>query len=142
MSASKHHHLGMNFFFILTLVIGGLFFQSCSKKLSFAISSVEPAAEGTVKIKKDKNHNYKIDLNVIRLAEPGRLSPPKDVYIVWMDSYDNGITNIGQLKMTKSLKSSLKTVTSFKPKSFFITAEDHGDIQYSGDEIVLKTGNY
>ncbi len=142
MSASKQYHLRKSIFSILTLVIIALFFQSCSKKLSFAISSVVPAAEGTVKIKKDKNHNYKIDLSVIRLAEPGRLTPPKDFYIVWMDSYDNGITNIGQLKMTKSLKSSLKTVTSFKPKSFFITAEDHGDIQYSGDEVVLKTGNY
>ena len=142
MSTSKHHHLSRTIFFILTLAIIALFFQSCTKKLTFAISSVVPSAEGTVKIKQDRNHNYKIDLNVIRLSEPERLTPPKDVYIVWMDSDDNGITNIGQLKTSKSLKSSLNTVTSFKPKSFFITAEDHGNIQYSGDEVVLRTGTY
>ncbi len=49
-------------------------FSACSKKISFQTSSIVPAAEGTVKIKNDKNKNYVIDLNVIRLAEPKRLS--------------------------------------------------------------------
>ena len=37
--------------------------QSCAKKITFATSSVVPAAEGSVKVKKDKNNNYNIELN-------------------------------------------------------------------------------
>ncbi|HEY1056219.1 MAG TPA: hypothetical protein VGE24_13830, partial [Emticicia sp.] len=36
--------------------------QSCgTTKYSFITSPVVPAAEGTVKVKKDKNNNYNID---------------------------------------------------------------------------------
>ncbi|WP_018617108.1 hypothetical protein [Segetibacter koreensis] len=53
------------------------FLSSCSRKISFAKSTVVPTAEGSVKIKKDNNKNYSIDLKVIRLAEPKRLVPLK-----------------------------------------------------------------
>ena len=105
-----------------------------------------PAAEGSVKVKKDGNSNYKIDLNVMRLAEPNRLDPPREMYIVWMETEQNGRKNIGQLKtssgfLSKTLKSSLNTVTSFKPTGFFITAEDDANIQYPGGQKVLSTGS-
>ena len=118
---------------------------SCSKKTSFMTSSLVPAAEGTVKIKHDKNNNYAIDLDVIRLAEPGRLSPPKNYYVVWVETQQNGVKNIGQLKtssglFSKTLKSSLETVTSFEPREIMITAEDDPAQQYPGSVVVLRTG--
>jgi hypothetical protein len=122
-------------------------FTSCSKKLSFAKSVVVPAAEGTVKVKKDKNENYNIQVKVKNLAEPKRLQPPKDTYIVWMETKNNEVKNLGKLKsesgfFTSGLKASLETVTSFKPHSFFITAEDAGNVTYPGNFVVLRTGNY
>ena len=119
---------------------------SCSNKTSFMTSSVVPAAEGTVKIKNDKNNNYAIELNVIRLAEPGRLSPPKNHYVVWVETQQNGVKNIGQLKtssglFSKTLKSSLETVTSFEPREIMITAEDDPAQQYPGSVVVLRTGS-
>jgi hypothetical protein len=54
-------------------------FSRMRKKISFLSSSVVPAAEGTVAISQDKNQNYKIDLTLKRLAEPSRLSAPKNV---------------------------------------------------------------
>lgn len=133
---------------ILTVV--ALFFaivvmQSCgTSKYNFSTSSVVPAAEGSVKVKKDGNSNYKIDLNVMRLAEAKRLNPPREMYIVWMETESNGRKNIGQLKtssgfLSKTLKSSLTTVSSFKPTGFFVTAEDDASIQYPAGEIVLRT---
>lgn len=122
-----------------------MLFQSCSNKTSFQTSSIVPAAEGTVKIKNDKNNNYLIDLEVIRLAEPERLDPPKTVYVVWMQTAQNGVKNIGQLKtssgfMSQTLKSSLQTVSSFEPREIMITAEDNASEQYPG-QVVLRTGS-
>ncbi len=120
-------------------------FQACgTTKYNFTKSSVVPAAEGKVKVKKDGNGNYKISLDVMRLAEPGRLSPSKAMYVVWMETELNGRKNIGQLKtssgfLSNTLKSSLNTVSTFKPTGFLITAEDDVHIQYPG-AVVLTTG--
>ena len=118
--------------------------ESCSNNSSFLNSSVVPAAEGKVKIKNDKNHNYVIDLDVIRLAEPQRLTPPKNVYVVWMETQSGEMKNIGQLEtssgfMSKAMKSSLETVTPFKPVEIIITAEDNATERFPG-VVVLRTG--
>jgi hypothetical protein len=131
---------------VLLIIATVLALQACNNKSSFLTSTVVPAAEGTVKIKSDKNNNYVIDLEVIRLAEPGRLNPPKDIYIVWMETDQNGVKNIGQLKtssgfMSKMLKSSLETVTPYKPRRIIITAEDDAHLQYPGSQVVLRTGD-
>ena len=130
---------------LCALVVAMLLLSSCgTTKYNFSTSPAVPAAEGTVKVKKDDNNNYKIDLNVTRLAEASRLSPPRQMYVVWMDTEQNGRKNIGQLKtsdgfLSNTLKSSLSTVSSFKPTGFFITAEDNANVTYPGT-IVLSTG--
>jgi hypothetical protein len=128
---------------------GVLFFvvaiQSCdSQKYDFAISKVVPAAMGSVEVKQDDNNNYEIDLEITRLAEPVRLTPPRKLYVVWVQTESNGDKNIGQLKTSSSffsstLKSSLSTVTSFKPTGFFISAEDDANIQIPGNQVVIST---
>ena len=129
----------------VTAVLFMLFtFSSCASKMAFQTSSVVPAAEGTVKYKKDKNNNYNIDVNVMRLARPDRLTPPKDLYVVWMDTEGNAAKNIGQIKTSSSmlsstLKSSLETVSTTKPTGFFITSENDGNIQSPSGQVVLKT---
>lgn len=51
-------------------------------KISSNTSAVVPAAEGSVKIKKDKNDNHAIDVEKRNLAEPKRLPVPQSVYSV------------------------------------------------------------
>lgn len=116
---------------------------SCSKKMTFESSSVVPAAVGSVTIKTDQNQNHTIEVRVRNLAPVEQLSPPRKTYVVWMDCKNKAAQNIGQLKsgtgfLSKALKGSLTTVTSSKPISIFITAEDDGDVQYPG-KIVLRT---
>lgn len=134
--------------FLTVAVVLALMFSmtSCAKKFAFGTSQVVPAAEGKVKVKKGKNDNYNISLDVIRLAEPQRLQPSKSHYVVWMETEQNGTKNIGQLEsksglLSKTLKAELNTVTPFKPKQFFITAEDDVAIQYPNGQIVLRTDN-
>lgn len=107
-------------------------------------SSVVHAVEGSVIIKKGINKNYKIDINVIRLASPDRLNPPKEGYVVWMTADGSKAKNIGQIKTSRRLfssilKSSLKTVSTLQPTGFFITSEDNVNIKYPNGQVVLRT---
>ena len=112
--------------------------------MSFQTSNVVPAAEGSVKVKKNKNKNYDINLSVIRLADPSRLDPPKKVYVVWMNTAQNGTKEVGKLEtssslLSKTMKSSLKTSVPFQPTGFFITAEDDADMHSPSGQVVLRT---
>jgi hypothetical protein len=136
-----------NSFILLMAVFVALTVTSCSKKIVFNKSEVVPAAEAKVKVKTDNNNNHRIELNVTGLAEPSRLTPSKNSYLVWIDTESNGTKNIGQLKIKKSLfssalKGSLTTVTSFKPTKIYITAEDDTNIQYPGGQTVLTTESF
>jgi len=131
---------------VLLLLAGIIMFSSCAKKIMFGSSAVVPAAVGSVKIKSDKNNNQTIDISINNLAPSDKLTPPKKTYVVWMVTENNGTKNIGQLNsssgmLSSALKANLKTVSSFKPSSFFITAEDDGNVQYPASAIVLTTAN-
>ncbi len=145
MKTMKSTKLTVTVYFFFALLFALVVLPSCgTNKYNFSTSSVVPAAEGSVKVKKDGNNNYKIDLNVMRLAEAKRLTPPKAMYIVWMETEQNGNKNIGQLTtstgfLATTLKSSLTTVTSFKPTGFFITAEDDANVQFPAGQKVLET---
>jgi len=118
---------------------------ACSSKMTFQNSSIVPAATGDVKVKKDKNDNYQITVNVANLAEPQKLSPSRDVYIVWMDSNRNLIKKLGQIKVgsgmfSKALTGELTVTESEKPDRVFITAENNADTMRPSSEVVLTTG--
>jgi hypothetical protein len=98
--------------FAVTIV---LMFVSCTKSLSFLVSSVVPAARGNVKVTTDKNKNYVIDIHLFNLAEVERLQSSGKSYVAWMVTDQEMTQNIGKLKSSKSLfskqlKASLKTV--------------------------------
>ena len=127
---------GVRVLFVMTLAIT-ILFGSCAKKVRFTHSASVPAAEGFVKIKKDENKNYSIEIKLSNLAEPERLQPARQVYVVWVETKTNGIKNVGQLKSSKglfsnALEGTLTTVTAFEPVRVFSTAEDTASIQYLG----------
>ncbi len=122
-------------------------FSSCAKKISFQTSTVAPAAQGTVKVNKDDNNNYKVKISITNLAEPKRLQPAKNMYVVWMETASDGTKNIGQINsstgfLSSKLKASFEAVSSFKPTKIFITAEDDAAIQYPGMQVVLSTDRF
>ncbi len=127
---------------LITLMVA--FSTSCARKMTFSTSSVVPAAQGSVKVSKDNNKNYVIKISITNLAEVERLQPQKQTYVVWMVTNEGLTKNIGKLISSKSflskkLKASLKTVSSFKPVKIFITAENNPDVQYPGYQVVLST---
>ena len=120
---------------------------SCARKTSFQTSSVVPAARGDVKVKKDGNNNYQIKIKISGLAEAKRLELVKQVYVVWLESEEHTINNLGRINsssnlLSKNLKASFETVSSIKPIKIFITAEDEASVQYPGTYIILTTTNF
>ncbi|MGV1013215.1 MAG: hypothetical protein ACOYBS_12285 [Flavobacterium sp.] len=123
-------------FLLVTLV-------SCGKKITFMTSEIAPAARGNVDVKKDKNNNYRVELEISYLAEPDRLSPAKNTYVVWMVTDENDTPiNLGQIVSSSKLNVKFETVTSSKPKRIFVTAENDASIQYPGNMLVLETDNF
>lgn len=122
-------------------------FSSCATKTRFLNSSVVPGADGTVSVKQDDNKNYNISVSVRNLAEPSRLQPAKNMYVIWMEGDDNETKNIGQIKtsnsiISKQMKSSFETVSAVKPKKIFITAENDPSIQYPNTSDIVLTTDY
>jgi hypothetical protein len=110
-------------------------------------SSVVPAAHGTVKVKKDDNQNYKIDVKVTDLAEVEIVHSGNHTYVVWMET-DNGDTEkLGRLVSSTSFlsnqrKAGLETVSSVEPVRIFITAERDRDARFPNNKLILQTRNF
>lgn len=132
---------------ILTFCVMAAFLLSaCATKAPFAVSAVVPAAVGDVVVKQDKNHNYIIKIEINNLAEPNRLTPPMNAYVVWMVNADNQIKNIGQIVSSsnskKRLNGSFIGVSSTKPVRVFITSENDASVTNSTlSQVVLTTQN-
>ena len=137
--------LTKNSFLCLIGIITIFLFVSCTRKIAFQASSIVPGAEGTVKVKKDNNSNYTIHVELSNLAGPSKLEPPMKTYVIWMETEQEPVKNIGQINssssfLSKRLKASFETVSSIKPTRIFITAENDGTIQYPGTQILTTIG--
>lgn len=140
----KTNYLSLKLVLFLVLPFAfSLTFTSCSKNVKFENSNVVPAARGDISVKKDKNNNYNIQIEISYLAEPERLQPPKKYYVVWLSSEQNQIPlNIGQIVGTSKLHVKFESVSSSKPKRIFVTAEDDVSTQYPGQYVVLETDKF
>lgn len=131
----------------ITIILFMLFMTSCARKATFQTSSVVPAAQGTVKVKTDNNKNYVIDVQIKDLADVSRLQPPKESYVVWMETEQGKTEKLGQLLSSKSFLSKqmtadLQTVSSYKPVKIFVTAENGSNVQYPDRKVVLTTERF
>jgi hypothetical protein len=139
----RAHATFLTFSFLMMI----LFTSSCAAQADFLVSSVVPAARGSVTVKKDRYNNYSLNIQLISLAEAGRLTPPKNMYVVWMVTDENITKNIGQIRtsqsfFSKKLKAGFETKSSFRPVRIFITAEYDPNIQETNSEVVLTTANF
>ena len=122
-------------------------FSSCAVNSKFLDSSVVPAAEGKVKVTRDKNQNFNIQVRVVGLAEVERLQTNKNNYMVWMVTDQGKTENLGLLKSSGSMfskkrEASLETLSSYKPSRIFITAEENTNVEVPSEEVILTTDNF
>ena len=109
---------------------------SCGSSQKFPVSQVAPAAEITADVDKDKNGNYVVEIKSKYLVSPDKLTPPKNVYVVWARTATGDIVNLGLLQTTASDVSTLKTTSPYEPVELIISAEEDGTVNMpSGVEI-------
>lgn len=146
MKKAKFNFLS-NFLLGATAVVLLLSVTSCAKKIALQTSTVVPAARGQVTVNKDDNKNYVVKIKINGLAEVKRLEPSRNAYVVWMETDDTQVKNIGRIKsdsnfMSSNLKATFETVTAVKPEKIFITAEDNPDTQSPSSQLVLETNKF
>lgn len=117
---------------------------SCSTKIYFPESPVVPGADPKAEVKKNKEGEYVVKLNVNNLALPERLSPPKRNYVVWVNTEGGGVRNIGELKnrrgmFSNSNRASFEGNIPVRPSQIIVTAESNPDLQFPGEHTVLKS---
>jgi len=102
-------------------------------------SSSTPAAAGIVRVQKDKDSgNTKMDVKVWHLADPSRLTPSANAYIVWVRTRDGAVVRQGGIRVDKNQKGQVKLVTVEKDFEVFITAEQSETADVPSDFHVLS----
>ena len=107
------------------------------KKVYMIAASEVPAAHGVVQVKSSGNGNTQLDIKTRALAKPAALTPPEQVYVVWLQPSGESPRNAGALKVDGNLNGELKTVTPYKQCNVFITAEKYAQIQQPSGPTVL-----
>jgi hypothetical protein len=97
-----------------------------------------PAAAGTVKTSTDKNGNTVVDLKVQRLAQPSALTPPRNVYVVWIQPPGKEPINQGELRVDNDLNGQFKTSTPYKRFQLFVTAENQAKVAEPTGQQLLQ----
>ncbi|NDP22324.1 MAG: hypothetical protein GZ091_14770 [Paludibacter sp.] len=132
---------------LITSITVSLSMSSCATKTPFLTSTVIPAAQGTVQVKKDANKNYVITIELSNLAPSTRLTPPMTAYVVWLVTADNMNKNLGQVNtstnfMSNKLNAKFETVSGIKPTKIFITAENEASVEYPSYNSLILTTDY
>lgn len=97
-----------------------------------------PAAAGKAGLERDRNGNLQLKVEVKHLAKPSNLTPPKQVYVVWIQGRGKGPENQGQLKVNDNLEGSFEGTTSYQAFDIFITAEDNPAAANPSGPTVLR----
>lgn len=97
-----------------------------------------PAAAGKAQLNHDRNGNLQLKVEVKHLAKPTNLTPPKQVYVVWIQARGKRPENQGQLKVNDNLEGSFEGTTSFEAFDIIITAEDSPAVASPTGPSVLR----
>ena len=126
---------------IIAVVIGLLPGALNAKSFKLKAATIVPGATGEVKSGKDKNGNTKFEVKVKYLAEPSQLTPPKSVYVIWIQVKDGTPASQGALKVNDKREGDFKSTTPEKLFDLWITAEDSATAQSpSGPEVLRANG--
>lgn len=113
---------------------------SSGKTYHMVANSNVPAANGTVHVQKGgENGNTQLDIKVSNLALPPSLTPPENVYIVWVRPNGGAAIKQGAISVNSDLNGELKTVTTAKNCDVFITAEPSPSVSMPTGMEVLHT---
>mgnify|MGYP005750571635 CR=1 FL=1 len=124
---------------IILLLLSVFALSSCSKSFTFPVSTLTPAADGEVILKKVKGSVYTFEVKVENLASPSRLTPSKSHYIVWAENDQGEYQNLGSMELSKKNVAKLEGALMYEPTYFFITAEDVINANWPGNQEIFRS---
>lgn len=128
-----------NTYLLILIAILGLVISGCAnKQVRLNPAASVPAATGTAELTHDDNGNTIVNLKVKHLARPENLSPPRSVYVVWIEPSDGTPIKQGQLQVNSNLEGEFRSPTTYKTFEIFITAEDSSSVTQPRGEEVLR----
>jgi hypothetical protein len=109
----------------LLLITGFADMAVAAKTYELGASTEIPAAQGTARLNRTRNGNVEIKLAVKHLAQPGRIVPGSDVFVVWVRGLAPGALaqNLGALKIDSKLNGKLTAITALASFDLFLTCE-------------------
>ncbi len=66
-----------------------------AKNFHMTSTSIVPAAAGEISVNKEKDGNVQVHVEVEHLAKPGKLTPPANTYVVWLQEVDSEPHSLG-----------------------------------------------
>jgi hypothetical protein len=109
-----------------------------AKSYHMTSTSIVPAAKGEINVDKEKDGNVQVHVEVEHLAKPGKLTPPANTYVVWLQEADSQPHSLGQLRVGDDLKGELKATTTLNNFTVFITAETDSQTRIPSNQVVLR----
>lgn len=113
-------------------------FGGGGKKVRMMAGKDTPAARGTITVKTGNNGNTQLKVHVKHLAPPSSLTPPENVYVLWIEPPEQNPRNEGALKVDNNLSGQLQTETSLRRFQVFITAEKQAQLKAPQGPRVLS----
>jgi hypothetical protein len=107
-------------------------------KVQMMAGTSTPGANATITVKKGSNGNTALDIKAKNLAQPSSLSPPENVYVVWIQAPDQMPQNEGRLRVNSKEQAEIHTSTSYKRFSVKITAEQNAQVQEPTGPSILS----
>lgn len=101
-----------------------LAFAGCAQKVVFEGSPLLPAADAEVKVSVDRNENTLVELALKHVAPAQRLSPPKLLYVVWAESEEGRLFQLGQLRVNEDREGHFTGTAPLERLRLVITAEN------------------
>ena len=99
---------------------------------------VDPSADARVEYHTDRNGNTTVFVSAHHLAPASQLTPPKTVYVVWIQRPGRDPENLGALKVNEHQEATIKATTPYKQFDVFVTAEDNDRAQTPSTMEVLR----
>jgi len=121
------------------LILSSMSLAGCATKVAVTPSATLPAAAGETKLTRDANGNTVVNLKVRHFAPVQNLQPPKSTYVVWVETPDRQLMNLGQLRIGQDREGKLTATTPFKTFRLLISAEDFPTVKQPSNQVVLVT---
>jgi len=113
--------------------------SGCAHKTAVAPTQALPAAMGEAQTSTDENGNTRVRLVVHHVAPPQNLQPSKNAYVVWAETPDKQMYNLGQLKIDENRDGQITAITPEKNFRLVVTAEDFATVTQPSSQVVLTT---